>query len=231
MPTMTATATMKAVRIHKFGGPEVLVFDDTSAEEPSEEEILVRVHAAGVNPVIGDFGREAFRERIRLPLILGRDIAGVVQSVGLRVTGFVAGEAVFAFAASHGGGYAEYAVVNGQEAARKPRTLDYAQAAGVPLAATTAWQGLFDYGGLSKGQSVLIYGAAGGVGGFAVQFGKATGARVIGTASADHLDYVRDLGADEVVDYQATRFKMWREAWTLCWTPLAAKRSSVPGKF
>src|SRR5207245_2392551 len=133
--------------------------------------------------------------------------AGVVECIGSNVTDFAVGAAIYAFAASRGGGYAEYAVVNTQEAAMKPHSLDYVQAAAVPLATTTAWQALFDRGGLSPGQMVLIHGASGGVGGFAVQFAKVKGAHVIATSASDHLDYVNGLGAEEVVNYQSIRFE------------------------
>jgi NADPH:quinone reductase-like Zn-dependent oxidoreductase len=198
--------TMKAVSIHRFGGPDALSYEDAPRPEPAADELLVRVYAAGVNPVDWKIREGSFRAGVQLPLIPGRDIAGVVEEIGSSVTGFAVGDAIYAFGASKSGGYAEYAVVNQNEAAQKPKSLPYVQAAAVPLAATTAWQGLFDNGGLKQGQTVLIHGAAGGVGGFAVQFAKIKGARVIGTASAEHLDYVRQLGADELIDYKATRF-------------------------
>ncbi|MDF2435240.1 MAG: hypothetical protein JWP44_4871 [Mucilaginibacter sp.] len=199
--------TMKAVRMHAFGGPEVLVYEDVPRPKSGADEILVRVHAAGVNPIDWKIREGAFREGVRLPLIPGKDIAGMVERIGSTVSGFAVGDAIYAFAASRGGGYAEYAVINTGEAAHKPGSLDCVQAAAVPLAATTAWQALFDTGGLSPGQTVLIHGASGGVGGFAVQFAKVRGAHVLATAAADHLEYVKGLGADEVVDYQAVRFE------------------------
>jgi NADPH:quinone reductase-like Zn-dependent oxidoreductase len=198
---------MKAVRMHAFGGPEVLLYEDVPCPEPGDSEILVQVYAAGVNPIDWKIREGAFREGVQLPHIPGKDIAGVVKEVGRNVTGFAVGDSVYALAGSRGGGYAEYAVVTPEEAARKPRSLDYVHAAAVPVAAITAWQALFDVGGLSSGQKVLIHGAAGGVGGFAVQIAKAKGAYVIGTAGPDNLGYVQGLGADEVVNYRVTRFE------------------------
>ncbi|MCW3095436.1 MAG: NADPH:quinone reductase [Chthonomonadaceae bacterium] len=199
--------TMKAVRIHAFGGPEVLVYEDVPRPKPGADEILVRVHAAGVNPADWKIREGALGDGVHLPLIPGMDIAGMIERTGSSVTDFAVGDAIYAFAASRGGGYAEYAVVKTEEAAHKPDSLDCVQAAAVPLAATTAWQALFDEGGLLPGQTVLIHGASGGVGGFAVQFAKAKGAHVLATAGADHLDYVIGLGAEEVVNYQAVRFE------------------------
>ena len=198
---------MKAIQMHAFGGPEVLVYEDVPCPVPGDSEILVRVYATGVNPIDWKIREGMFREGAKLPLIPGKDIAGIVEEVGSKVTGFAVRDSVYGFAAQRGGGYAEYSVVNPNEAARKPQSLDYVHAAAVPVAAITAWQALFDIGGLSSRQTVLVHGAAGGVGGFAVQFAKAKGAKVIGTASSDNLDYVKGLGADEVVNYQITRFE------------------------
>src|SRR5580700_4130340 len=200
-------SSMKAVRIHVFGGPEVLVYEDVPRPVPGDSEILVRVYAAGVNPIDWKIREGMFREGTHLPLIPGNDIAGVIEELGSKVTGFGVRDSVYGLASSRGGGYAEYAVVNPQETARKPQSLDYAHAAAVPVAAITAWQALFDIGGLTSGQTVLIHGAAGGVGGFAVQFARSKGAHVIGTAGSDNLEYVKGLGADEVVNYQTARFE------------------------
>jgi len=198
---------MKAVQMHAFGGPEVLIYDTVPRPNPGSDELLVRVNAAGVNPIDWKIREGIFREGVQLPLIPGKDIAGVVEAVGSNVTDFAVGDAIYAFAASKGGGYAEYAVVPAEEAAHRPHSLDDVLAAAVPLAATTAWQALFCKGRLLAGQSVLIHGAAGGVGGFAVQFAKAKGARVIATTGSEHQDYVRSLGADEVVNYELFHFE------------------------
>jgi len=198
---------MKAVQMHAFGGPEVLIYEYVPRPEPGANELFVRVNAAGVNPMDWKIREGMFPEGIHLPLIPGQDIAGVVECVGSDVSDFAVGDSIYAFASSRGGAYAEYAVVPTEEAAHKPRSLDDVHAAAVPLAATTAWQALFNKGRLLAGQTVLIHGASGGVGGFAVQFAKAKGAYVIATAASEHIDYVHGLGADEVVNYEAYCFE------------------------
>ena len=197
---------MKAVRIHAFGGPEVLQLEDIARPVPAADEILVKVYASGVNPVdwvVREGGNEALRTYLTLPMTLGWDAAGVVAEVGREVTGFEVGDAVYGEPNFPGdGSYAEYCAAKASQFARKPQSLSFTEAAGVPLAGLTAWTGLFEHGKLQAGQRVLIQGASGGVGGFAVQFAKARGAYVIGTASAGNLDYVRQLGADEAMDYR-----------------------------
>jgi NADPH:quinone reductase-like Zn-dependent oxidoreductase len=199
---------MKAVRIHRFGGPEVLTLDDVPWPQPKDDEVLVRVHAASVNPV--DYkircGTYSVKED-QLPYTLGRDLSGTVELLGTRAHTLKAGDPIFAFISMDRGTYAEYVVVKAMEMAAKPDTLDHVQAAAVPLAGLTAWQGLFDHGHLQAGQRVLIHGGAGGVGHLAVQFAKAKGAIVLTTASGSDLDFVRGLGADEVIDYEAERFE------------------------
>lgn len=203
-------ATMKAVRIHRYGGPEVLVYEDAPRPEPKKGELLVRVHAAGINPVDWKI-REGYLKtllRHHLPLILGWDVSGIVEEVGPAIGDFKAGDAVYARPdIGRDGAYAEYMVVKAKEVAHKPRALDHVHAAAVPLAALTAWQSLFDAARLKGGQHVLVHAAAGGVGHFAVQLAKWKGAHVIGTASAKNREFVRSLGADEVIDYTATRFE------------------------
>ncbi len=200
--------TMKAVRIHRFGGPEVLTLDDVPWPQPKDDEVLVRVHAVSVNPV--DYkirgGSYSVKED-QLPYTLGRDLSGTVELLGTRAHTLKAGDPIFAFIGMDRGTYAEYVVVKAMEMAAKPDSLDHVQAAAVPLAGLTAWQGLFDQGRLQAGQRVLIHGAAGGVGHLAVQFAKAKGAIVLTTASGSDLDFVRELGADEVIDYKAERFE------------------------
>jgi NADPH:quinone reductase-like Zn-dependent oxidoreductase len=139
--------------------------------------------------------------------VLGRDVAGVVERIGSRITRFEKGDAVYAMLGRDVGGYAEYALATEAEAAPSPVSLDFVQAAAVPLAALTAWQGLFDHGGLRAGQRVLIHGGAGGVGHFAVQFAKAKGAWVATTVSHDDIDMVRRLGADQAIDYKNEKFE------------------------
>jgi NADPH:quinone reductase-like Zn-dependent oxidoreductase len=197
---------MKAIRIHRFGGPEVLQLDEIAMPSPGEGQLLIRVAAASVNPVDYKIRRGGY-PRVKpedLPITLGRDVAGVVEK---GAGAFKPGDEVYAHLDWADGGYAQYALCAPGGAAAKPGTLDMVAAAAVPLAATTAWQGLFDHGGLKGGQTVLIHGAAGGVGGFAVQFAKARGAHVIATASGDGLQVVRGYGADEVVDYKRQKFE------------------------
>ncbi|HEY3376287.1 MAG TPA: NADP-dependent oxidoreductase [Armatimonadota bacterium] len=198
---------MKAIRIHKFGGPEALTYEDVPEPQAGPGEIRIRVMAAGVNPVDWKVRSGTGGYQPALPLILGVDVAGVVDSVGAGVETFQVGDGVMAKTANAQGGYAEYTVVNATQAARKPMSVSYVEAAAIPTAGLTAWQALFDTAGLAKGQTVLIHGAAGGVGSFAVQFAKWRGARVIGTASGDHLAFVLGLGADEVIDYKVQRFE------------------------
>jgi NADPH:quinone reductase-like Zn-dependent oxidoreductase len=201
--------TMKAVRIHTFGHSETLVYEDAPCPEPEAGQVLVRVHAAGVNPLDWKI-REGWLQNFRhddLPLILGGDISGVVEAVGSGVTNLQPGQEVYGVSNTMVGGYAEYAIAQSDAVAPKPQSLDHIQAASVPVVAMTAWQSLFEVGQLQSGQSVLIHGAAGGVGSFAVQFAKIRGLQVIATASAQNVEYVRGLGADQVVDYQSTTFE------------------------
>lgn len=202
--------TMKAVRIHSYGGPETLVYEEAPRPDAGPGDVLVRVHAAGVNPLDGKIreGRMRALFDYQMPLILGLDVSGVVAAVGSGVTNLKIGQDIYGVMdMSLSGSYAEYALGHAEMVAPKPKTLDYVQAASIPVVAMTAWQALFDVGGLSRGQTILVHAAAGGVGIFAVQFAKSKGARVIGTASTRNLDFVRDLGADEVIDYRATSFE------------------------
>ena len=202
-------SSARTVRIHRFGGPDVLQFDETDVPAPQGEDIVVRVHAFSINPVdykirLGEFPPV---QQGQLPFALGRDASGVVESVGPDATSVQPGDAVFLMPGFDRGTYTERMLVRPGEWAQRPFTLDHRQAAAVPLAALTAWQGLFDHGGLRSGQRVLIHGGAGGVGHFAVQFAKAAGAHVFATASGDDLDFVRALGADEAIDYKSQRFE------------------------
>jgi NADPH:quinone reductase-like Zn-dependent oxidoreductase len=197
---------MKAVRIHHFGDPSVLEVDEIDRAKPTGDQLLIHVRAASVNPVdykIRQGGYPMMTED-KLPITLGRDVAGTVVAAA---DGFKVGDEVYAHLDWADGGYAEYAVVAPAGVAPKPRSLDMIHAAAVPLAATTAWQGLFQHGHLQPGQKVLIHGASGGVGGFAVQFAKAAGAYVYATASGDGVQAVRDDGADEVIDYKKQKFE------------------------
>jgi NADPH:quinone reductase-like Zn-dependent oxidoreductase len=201
-------ATMKAIVAHEYGGPEVLKYEDTPRSEPKENELLVRVIACGVNPAdpLVISGRLAKEFGTHLPLIPGYDVAGVVEKTGAKVTKFKKGDAVYGYAL-FGGGWAEFAVLAENEAALKPKTATFTDAAAVPLAALTAWQALIETAKLSAGQTVLIHGGSGGVGSFAVQIAKARGARVIATASTANQDLLKQLGADVAVDYTKTKFE------------------------
>ncbi len=198
---------MKAVRIHRFGGPEVLSIEDVPMPEPQPNEVVIQVHAASVNPVDYKIRAGGFIGPDKLPITMGRDVSGAIVRQEGQGGGFKAGDAVYAMLSADHGGYAEYVLAKTHELAPKPARLDYVQAAAVPLAALTAWQGLFDHGGLRAGQRVLIHGAAGGVGHFAVQFAKTRGATVYVTVGKDDVEFVRELGADTVIDYKAERFE------------------------
>ncbi|PYI85308.1 MAG: NADPH:quinone reductase [Verrucomicrobia bacterium] len=197
---------MKAVRIHSFGGPDVLRFEDVPVPKPGTNEMLVRVHAAGVNPVDWKI-REGLLGQGPLPQTLGSDFSGIIESLGSSVRNLDVGEAVFGVVAEESGSYAEFAVAPESRVTRKPNALDHVQAAALPIASLTAWQALFDTAQLQAGQKVLIHAAAGGVGSCAVQFAKWKGAHVIGTASAQSAGFVRESGADEVIDYRSTKFE------------------------
>jgi NADPH:quinone reductase-like Zn-dependent oxidoreductase len=202
-------AKMKAVCIHSFGGPEVLKIEDVEVPQPKDDEVLIKVHAASVNPV--DYKIRAGQyppvKQQQLPKVLGRDVAGTIERCGRAVRNFREGDAVYAMLEGGSGGYAEYAVVRADVCSRKPERLDYSTAAAVPLAGLTAWQGLFDEGNLTAGQRVLIHGGAGGVGHLAIQFAKAKGATVCTTVSTQDVEFARSLGADEVIDYKSERFE------------------------
>jgi NADPH:quinone reductase-like Zn-dependent oxidoreductase len=186
---------MRAVMIHETGAPDVLGLEEAERPEPGDGEVLIRVRAASVNPVDWKY-RRGFVEA-ELPTVLGRDVSGTVEVS--RASGFTEGDDVFGNVP--GGGYAEFATAPAGAIAKKPADLSHEQAAALPVAGMTAWQGLFDRNGLERGQTVLIAGAAGGVGHLAVQFAKLAGARVIGTGSSRNREFVLGLGADEYVDY------------------------------
>lgn len=202
-------ATMKAVRMHDYGGSEVLTYEEIPRPEPGPGEVLVRVRASTVNPMDWKMREGYVRGWFDppLPITLGRDLAGDVVAVGEGVTDFQVGDAVFGTVNLGVGTHAEYAVVPAAEVAHKPASLDYEQAAAVGLPALAAWQALVEQGGVGEGQTVLIHAAAGAVGSFAVQIAHQRGARVIGTASPVNEEYVRGLGADEVIDYTTIPFE------------------------
>jgi len=201
---------MKAVRMYSYGGSEVLVYEDVPKPQPGADEVLIRIYAATVNSVdwkIRDgYGKDRYGHQ--LPHILGCELAGVVEAVGAEVKRLKPGDAVYGYTSlRREGTYAEFIAAKESEVTLKPSTLDFIQAAAVPVGALTSWQALFDIAHLETGQKVLIHAAAGGVGSMAVQLAKAKGAYVIGTASARNADFLRELGVDEAIDYQATRFE------------------------
>src|SRR6476660_113560 len=202
--------TMKAIRIHNYGGPEVLTYEEAPRPKPQADEVLIRVHAAGVNPIdwkvreghMKDFWPHKF------PLILGWDLSGVVEEVGPDVSRFKIGDEVYSIPdPTRNGAYADYIVVRESELALKPNSLHHIRAAAVPLAALTAWQSLFDTVQLQPGQRVLIHAGSGGVGHFAVQLAKWKGLFVIDTATTENQDLLRELGVDEPIDYTQQRFE------------------------
>ena len=201
---------MKAIVIHEYGGPEVLKYEDVSQPEPKQDQLLIRVIAAGVNPVDGMIRSGMFDKKGHraFPIILGGDISGVVEKVGNKITKFKSGDPVFAYASlDNSGGYAQYALVMERETAPKPNSLTYVEAAAVPIVALTAWQALIDTAKLKAGQTVLIHGGSGGVGSFAIQIAKAHGAKVIATASTANQELLRQLGADVAIDYTKQKFE------------------------
>ena len=197
---------MKAIVIKEYGNDDVLNYVDVERPEPKADEVLVKVRVAGVNPVDWKI-RNGLGERLglKLPIVLGGEIAGRIEKLGAAVRGFREGDAVYGIIRS--GGFAEYAIAKMGDIASKPQSLDFENAAAVPLGALTAWQAIFDLAHLSSGQRILITGASGGVGSLAVQLAKTKGAYVIGTASGRNEEFVRDLGADEFVDYTKQNFE------------------------
>lgn len=206
--TNTSTATMRAIIQHTHGSPEVLQEAEVPRPTPGPGEILVAVRASGVNPTDWKHRAGAFFLQ-ELPQVLGWDVSGVVEAVGFGVTLFQPGDEVFGMLPyPYGvGAHAEYVTAPARSFARKPAEVDHVQAGALPLAALTAYQALVDTAGVRAGQRVLIHAAAGGVGHLAVQIAKAQGAHVIATASAPKHDFLRSLGADEVIDYRSVDFR------------------------
>ena len=202
--------TMKAIVAHQWGGPEVLKVEEMPVPQPKDNEILIKSFAAGVNSFDGTLltGKYAKAFAIQLPWIPGYDVAGTVEKVGANVKKFKAGDPVYAFISiPNGGGYAEYALAKENQAALKPATLSFAEAAGVPSVALTAWQSLVDKANVQPGQSVLIEGASGGIGIFAIPIAKIRGAKVLATASTANQDFLKQLGADVAIDYKTQKFE------------------------
>lgn len=199
---------MKAARVSRYGGPDVIQFADLPLPAPGAGQLRVCVHAAGVGPwdALIREGRSGVPQS--LPLILGSDIAGVVDAIGPDVSGFAAGDEVYGLTNTHfTGGYAEYSVVEAASMARKPASLTFVEVASAPVITVTAWQMLFDHAHAVAGQKVLIHGAAGNVGAYAVQLARNAGLEIFATASSGDLDYVRGMGATTVIDYREQHFE------------------------
>lgn len=217
MSSIMPKQTMWAIRVQRYGGAEQLKLEQIPRPEPQAGEVLIRVHAAGVLPADWKRRQGFFKDffPVSFPYIPGSAVAGVVEAVGPGVTTFRPGQAVFG--RSTNGAYAEYTTTVVEPpaltpetfslVALKPEALSFAEAATISAGATTAWAALFGDGALQAGQRVLIHGAAGGVGLYAVQFARWKGAQVIGTASTANLDFVRSLGAETVIDYTTTPFE------------------------
>ncbi len=193
---------MKAIRVRSIDSKE-LVYEDAPKPTPSSGEVLIRVHAAGISPAELTWGH------LSRPLpIPGHEFSGTIETLGPNVANVQVGEEVYGFTDfKRDGALAEYTIALPTEIAPKPSTLNHQQAAAVPLSALTAWQGLIDHASLQSGQTVLIHGASGGVGSFAVQFAKWRGAHVIGTASTQNKEFLESLGVDQFIDYRKTRFE------------------------
>jgi NADPH:quinone reductase-like Zn-dependent oxidoreductase len=199
---------MKAARVLQFGPPSVIVIEDIPRPQPVAGQVLVRVKAAGVGPwdALVREGKSALNQT--LPLTLGSDISGVVEALGEGVVGFRVGDEVYGSTNDQfTGGYAEYALASAKMLAAKPQTLSYVGAASAPVVAVTAWQMLHDYAKAAAGQTVLIHGAAGNVGGYAVQLARQAGLHVVTTATARDAKYLRGLGSERVIDYKTERFE------------------------
>jgi NADPH:quinone reductase-like Zn-dependent oxidoreductase len=203
---------MIAVRINEFGGTEVLKIQEIARPVPAADEILIKVYASSINPVdwvVRNGGNDFLRPYLKLPMTLGWDAAGIVEETGSDVTTFKKGDEVYGIPNFPGsnGSYAEYCAAKASQFALKPKSISFNEASGVPLTGLVAWNGLFELGKLQAGQRIFIHGASGGVGSFAVQFAKAKGAYVIGSASASNQDFLRQIGADEVIDYKTQKFE------------------------
>ena len=198
---------MKAAQILRFGPPSVITDDDLPKPKPAPGQLLVQVKAAGV----GNWDaliREGKVQLQPLPLILGSELAGTVEGIGADISGFKLGDEVYgATNEQFSGAYAEYALPLAKMMAPKPKTLNFIEAASAPIVTVTAWQMIFEYARVTGGQTVLIHGAAGNVGAYAVQLAKQAGLQIVATAASADLDYVRTLGADTVLDYKKQRFE------------------------
>jgi NADPH:quinone reductase-like Zn-dependent oxidoreductase len=201
---------MKAIRIYEFGEPEVMKIVEVKRPAPAAHEILVKVYAASVNPadyIIRRGGNDGLKPLLKLPMSLGIDGAGTVEEVGSEVTLFRKGDRVYGVPNYLDGSYTEYFAAKADQFALMPKTLTFNEAACLPACARMAWSGMVEKAKVKAGQRVLVHGAAGGIGNLALQFAKALGAYVIGTASAHNAEFLTELGADEVVDYNTQKFE------------------------
>lgn len=198
--------TMQAIQLQNYGGPDVLVLQQAPRPEPNADQVLIRLKAAGVNPADWKMRAGLYKQFMQLnfPWTPGLDGSGIVEAVGSNVTALKEGDEVYGIVS---GGYAEYALALASDVQPKPASLTFEQAAALPVGALTAWGAVIDTANVEAGQRVLVHGAAGGVGGYAVQLARWKGAQVTGTASAKNLKYVRSLGAEDVIDYNTTRFE------------------------
>lgn len=201
---------MKAIQIHEFGGPDVLKYEEAPKPSPASDEVLIKVYASGVNPVDWKIRSGLAQKKfpVHLPLIPGWDVSGEIEEVGSDILNFKKGDEVYSRPdPTRNGTYAEFVVAKANQVNSKPKSISHEKAAAVPLAGLTAWQGLFDFGQLKAGQRVLIHAAAGGVGTYAVQFAKWKDAYIIGTGSEENIDFLYDLGANEVINYKTEKFE------------------------
>jgi NADPH:quinone reductase-like Zn-dependent oxidoreductase len=199
---------MKAVRIHEFGGPEVMKIEEVERPVPQADEILVKMYAAGVNPadyIVRQGGNELLKPFLKLPLGLGLDGAGIVEGIGSEVTGFKKGDKVYGIPNFLSGTYGEFIAARANQFAKMPSNVGFNEAGAIPSCALMAWNGMA-LGKITAGKRVLIHGASGGIGSLALQFAKSKGAYVIGTTSQRNLAFLKQLGADEAIDYKDENF-------------------------
>ncbi len=201
-----SNVTMKTIQAHDYGAPEVLVLEQAPRPEPNPDQVLIQLKAAGVNPADWKMRGGLYKQfmPVNFPWTPGVEGSGIFEAVGANVTGLKKGDEVYGIV---NGGYAEYALASANDVQPKPAELTFEDAASIPMGFLTAWGGVIDAANVQTGQRVLIHGAAGGIGSYAVQLAKWKGAHVTGTASAGNHEFARSLGADNMVDYNATRFE------------------------
>jgi NADPH:quinone reductase-like Zn-dependent oxidoreductase len=199
-------STMKAIQAHDYGGPEVLGLEQAQLPQPNADQVLIKLKAAGVNPADWKYRSGAYKQfmPLQFPWTPGMEGSGIIEVVGANVTTFKQGDEVYGIVT---GGYAEYAIAKASEIQPKPHGLTFEEAASVPVGALTAWGAVIDAAQVDLGQRVLVHGAAGGVGAYAVQLARWKGAYVTGTASARNLEFAKSLGVEDVIDYQAVPFE------------------------